>query len=110
MKLITEDAQRVKTLQSNVDYLRRHLEQLGYEVLHSPSAIIPIMIGDTARALRLAETMAEKGVLITGFGYPVVPEGSARLRAQVSAAHTSSQLDQALGAFKAIRAEVLDIA
>ena len=63
------------------------------------------MVGDTAVALRLARAMLDKGVLITGFGYPVVPQGTARLRAQVSAVHTREHLDKALAVFAAIRSE-----
>jgi glycine C-acetyltransferase len=101
--LLKREPNRVAHLQENVAYLRDGLRKLGYEVLESPTAILPIIVGDTAKALRLADAMLENGVLITGFGFPVVPEGTARLRAQVSSVHTRNHLDQALKAFGEIR-------
>lgn len=103
MKLLAQNPQRVTKLQENVAYFRKNLKNLGYEVLDSPSAICPVIIGDTAEAIRIAREMLDLGVLITGFGYPVVPQGTARLRAQISAAHTREQLDVVLGVFRAIR-------
>ncbi len=106
VRTIAREPQRVADLQENVRYLRGGLTALGYRALESPSAIVPIIVGDTARALRLAEAMLRRGVLITGFGFPVVPEGAARLRAQVSAGHTRGHLDRALQAFAALREEM----
>jgi glycine C-acetyltransferase len=106
LRLLQRESERVTRLQENVAYLRGGLKSLGYEVIDSPTAIVPIIVGETAKALRLAGAMLDHGVLITGFGHPVVPEGKARLRAQVSAIHTREHLDLALGAFKALRAEV----
>ncbi|MFW6164419.1 MAG: glycine C-acetyltransferase [Planctomycetota bacterium] len=96
----------VAHLRENVAYLRDGLRERDYEVLDSPSAIVPIIVGETDKAIRLADRMLDHGVLITGFGYPVVPEGTARLRAQVSAAHTRNHLDKVLAAFDALRPEV----
>ena len=107
LRVLVRESERVARLQENVAYLRGGLKSLGYEVIDSPTAIVPVIVGGTAKALRLAGAMLDHGVLITGFGYPVVPEGKARLRAQVSAVHTREHLDLALGAFKALRAEVL---
>ncbi len=106
--LLKREPDRVGHLQENVAYLREGLRKLEYKVLQSPTAILPIIVGDTAKALRLAGAMLTHGVLITGFGFPVVPEGAARLRAQVSAVHTRNHLDQALKAFKAIKSEAGD--
>jgi len=103
IKLLQKNPQLVSHLQENVAYLRNGLKELGYNVIDSPSAIIPIIIGDTAKAIRMADEMLKYDILITGFGFPVVPEGTARLRAQVSATHTRSHLDKALEAFKALR-------
>ncbi len=108
LALLKREPDRVGHLQENVAYLRDGLRKLGYEVLQSPTAILPIIVGDTAKALRLADAMLANGVLITGFGFPVVPEGAARLRAQVSSVHTRNHLDQALKAFDAIRSEAGD--
>ncbi len=105
-RLLDAEPKRVTRLHENVTYLRNGLRNLGYEVLESPSAILPIIVGETAKAIALAKATLEHNVLITGFGYPVVPEGAARLRAQVSAAHTKDHLDQALKAFDALRSAV----
>ena len=100
---LMREPERVARLQENVSYLRDGLGRLAYEVMQSPTAILPIIVGDTAKAIRLARSMLDYDVLITGFGYPVVPEGTARLRAQVSAVHTRNHLDKVLKAFEAIR-------
>ncbi len=105
-RVLLSEPNRVAHLQENVGYLRDGLRKLGYEVLQSPTAILPIIVGETAKALRLAAAMLEQGVLITGFGFPVVPEGAARLRAQVSSVHTRNHLDKALKAFEALKSEV----
>ena len=106
IRLVMEKPEVVGHLRENVAYLRSGLGQQGYEVLDSPSAILPIIVGETGKAIRLADQMLGHGVLITGFGFPVVPEGTARLRAQVSAAHTRGHLDKVLAAFDALRGEV----
>lgn len=101
--ILLQEPERVCRLHDNVTYFRTELKKLGYQPLESPSAIIPIIVGDTARAIRLSEKLYEAGVWVTGFGYPVVPEGSARLRVQISAAHTKEHLQRALAAFAALR-------
>ena len=106
IRIVKSQPQLVEKLRQNVIYLREALENLGYKPLKSPTAIIPVIVGDTAKAIKLAKAMLELGVLITGFGYPVVPEGTARLRAQISAAHTINHLDKALEAFKHLQSEV----
>lgn len=106
IRLLEAKPELVAHLRENVAYLRDGLGDQGYEVLDSPSAIVPIIVGETDKAIRLADRMLDHGVLITGFGYPVVPEGTARLRAQVSAAHTRNHLDKVLAAFEALRPEV----
>lgn len=103
LRILMREPERVAHVQDNADYLRDGLRHLGYEVIQSSTAILPIIVGDTAKAIRLAEAMLDDDVLITGFGYPVVPEGTARLRAQVSAVHTRNHLDKVLGAFEAIQ-------
>jgi len=106
LRLLKAKPELVGHLRENVGYLRKGLKGLGYQAIESPSAIVPVIVGETEKAIRLSRTMLEHGVLITGFGFPVVPEGRARLRAQVSAAHTRRHLDRVLAAFKAIRPEV----
>lgn len=106
IKLLSENPKLVTTLTENVAYLRKGLKELGYKALESCTAIVPIIVGDTAKAISLAKAMLDYDVLITGFGFPVVPEGTARLRAQVSAAHTRENLDKALAGFKALKSRV----
>ena len=108
IRLVMREPGLVANLRENVAYLRDGLSALGYEALDSPSAIVPIIVGETGKAIRLSKRMLDYGILITGFGFPVVPEGTARLRAQVSAAHTRGHLDRVLAAFEALRPEVVE--
>jgi len=78
----------------------------GFDILQGEHPIVPVMIGDAARASRLAELMLERGVYVIGFSYPVVPQGKARIRAQVSAAHSRDDLERAVQAFVSSRAEM----
>lgn len=91
--------ERVRKLQDNTRYFRAGLKDLGFQPLDGPSAIIPVIIGETAAAIRMSELLLDEGVFVTGFGYPVVPQGTARVRCQISAAHTIDDLDEALRAF-----------
>ncbi len=88
----------VQRLQENVAYARAGIAEAGLEVLKSPTAICPIIIGDTAKAIAMSNQLLDRGVFVIGFGYPVVPEGSARLRVQVSAAHEQAHLDRLITA------------
>jgi glycine C-acetyltransferase len=83
----------------NIAYFRAGLERLGFRPLDGPSAIIPIIVGDTAFAIAMSDQLLERGVFVTGFGFPVVPEGTARIRVQMSSALTRAELDRALAAF-----------
>ena len=75
-------------------------------MLESPTAICPIIVGDTARAIAMSNRLLEMGVFVIGFGYPVVPEGTARLRVQISAAHEPQHIEQLTDCLKKLRAEV----
>ncbi|MGQ0702416.1 MAG: glycine C-acetyltransferase [Gemmatimonadales bacterium] len=92
--------ERVRQLRENTQYFRDRLTGLGFRPLPGDSPIVPVIIGETAAAIRMSELLLEEGVFVTGFGYPVVPQGTARVRCQVSAAHTREDLDQALAAFR----------
>ncbi len=96
----------VGRLQANARALREGLRKLGFRPLEAPSAIIPILVGQTAAAMRLSARLLEEGVFVTGFGYPVVPEGKARLRVQASAALGSAEIERALEAFRKVRGEL----
>jgi glycine C-acetyltransferase len=103
IKILEKEPQRVSYIQENVNYLRSGLLKMKFNVLPSASAILPIIVGETAEAIRQARAMLDQGVLITGFGYPVVPEGKARLRIQVTAVHTRNHLDKVLNVFETIK-------
>jgi glycine C-acetyltransferase len=90
---------RVATLRSNAGYFRERLLELGFKPLPGETPIIPVILGETSAAIRMSEMLLAEGVFVTGFGFPVVPQGQARVRCQVSAAHTRDDLDQALTAF-----------
>jgi len=87
-------------LRDNVSYFRDRLLALGFRPLPGETPIVPVILGETAQAIRMSELLLEEGVFVTGFGYPVVPQGQARIRCQLSAAHTREDLDYALGAFQ----------
>jgi glycine C-acetyltransferase len=95
----------VQQLRDNTRYFRDGLKRIGYKPLESESAIVPIIVGETAFAIALSNKLLEAGVFVTGFGYPVVPEGTARIRVQTSAALTKDEMDRALAAFESVGRE-----
>lgn len=97
--ILTRDTKRVDKLRENVHFVREGLKSRGFETVEGPSAITPILLGATAKAIAASKRLLELGVFVIGFGYPVVPEGAARLRVQVSAAHEREHLERALDAF-----------
>lgn len=97
--MVLRDSSRIAKLRSNVDYMRAGLKRLGFETVAGPSAITPIILGQTSKAIAASKRLLELGVFVIGFGYPVVPDSAARLRVQVSAAHEQAHLDRALDAF-----------
>lgn len=92
----------VESLHKKTEYLRNRLKEEGLNPLKGESAIVPIIVGETAKAISMAGAMLEKGLYVTGFGYPVVPEGTARIRIQVSEALTYEDLDYAIKVVKEI--------
>ena len=106
VEVLEADPSLVAKLHDNTDYLRRGLRARGFNPLDAPSAIIPILVGETAFAIRMSEKLLEEGVFVTGFGYPVVPEGAARLRVQASAALEREDMNLALEAFMRVGREV----
>ncbi len=93
----------VKKLRANVAYFRAGLEARGFQPLAGPSAIIPIIVGPTAAAIAMSDRLLREGIFVTGFGFPVVPEGTARIRVQMSAALERDDLDRALAAMERAR-------
>jgi glycine C-acetyltransferase len=94
------------TLRENIAYFRAGLTRLGYKPLEGESAIIPIIVGETAFAIKMSDMLLKEGVFVTGFGFPVVPEGTARIRVQMSAALGRDHLDRALAAFARVGREL----
>jgi glycine C-acetyltransferase len=93
-------------LRENTAWFRERMTGLGFDILPGDHPIVPVMIGDAARAARLADLLLGKGVYVVGFSYPVVPVGKARIRTQVSAAHTTDDLERAAAAFAEARDEL----
>jgi len=92
----------VTRLHQNAGYFREQLLSLGFKPLPGDTPIVPVILGETAKAIHMSELLLAEGVFVTGFGYPVVPQGHARVRCQLSAAHTKDDLDFALRAFKKV--------
>lgn len=99
IRLLQSGPERVRKLQDNSRYFRASLKELGFRPLEGQTPIIPVILGDTAAAIQMSEMLLEEGVFVTGFGYPVVPQGTARVRCQISAGHDIDVLDEALRAF-----------
>ena len=93
-------------LEENTAYFRRALRGVGLDVPEGEHPIVPVMLGDAHVAQEFARRMLEKGVYVVSFSYPVVPRGKARIRTQVSAAHTREDLDFAVECFRAVREEM----
>jgi len=94
--------ERVETLRSNANYFREQLLASGFKPLPGETPIIPVILGETAKAIEMSRLLLSEGVFVTGFGFPVVPQGQARIRCQISAAHTRDDLDQALRAMRKV--------
>ncbi len=99
IEIVEREPQRVAKLHANVRHMREGLSKLGFALHDSPTAIIPIMIGDTAEAIKKSRRLLELGVMVIAFGFPVVPQGAARLRVQISAALDETHMQRALDAF-----------
>jgi len=97
--MIEEDPSIVNQLRENTAYFRRRIVELGFKIIEGRHPIVPVMLGEAAIAQDMSQELLKEGVYIKGLWYPVVPKGEARLRGQISAAHTREDLDRALGAF-----------
>ena len=93
-------------LRENTAWFRQRMTALGFDILPGDHPIVPVMIGDAARATRMADLLLDKGIYVIGFSYPVVPVGKARIRTQISAAHSREDLQLAAAAFAAVRDEM----
>ena len=93
-------------LKNNTAKLRHGLESVGFTIKPGPTPILPVMLGDAAVATKMADALLHKGIYVIGFSYPVVPQGQARIRIQVSAAHSDEQIDHAITAFTEVGQEL----
>ena len=89
----------------NTAFFRRRMTELGFQILPGEHPIVPVMIGDAATAVRMADALLQRGVYVIAFSYPVVPQGKARIRVQLSAAHTLKELDFAISQFAHVKSE-----
>jgi glycine C-acetyltransferase len=100
VEILRDHPELVGRLHENTRIFRGRLREAGFRPLDGEAAIIPIILGETAAAMAFSGRLLDEGVFVTGFGYPVVPEGTARVRVQMSAAVTEEHLDRALAAFE----------
>ena len=106
VQFLEANPERVQRLRENSRYFRQSIEEAGFNPLPGETPIVPIIIGETAHAIRMSEMLLEEGIFVTGFGFPVVPQGTARLRCQISAAHTRDDLDHAVRAISSVARKV----
>lgn len=99
LDLVKQGDQLREQLRTNAAFFRDELTKLGFRLIPGEHPIIPVMLGDAALATSMAEALLKEGIYVVGFSYPVVPQGQARIRVQMSAAHTRAQLEQAVQAF-----------
>ena len=106
LDLLSESTEIRDRLHANTRFFRERISSVGFDILPGEHPIVPVMIGDAALASKLADRLLEKGVYVIGFSYPVVPQGKARIRTQVSAAHTREDLDFAVAMFAEAKDEL----
>jgi glycine C-acetyltransferase len=99
VRFLEAHPERVTRLRENTTFFREGLIELGFKPVPGETPIIPVIIGETAAAIAMSSALLDEGVFVTGFGYPVVPQGTARVRCQISAVHSRDDLDEALRAF-----------
>jgi glycine C-acetyltransferase len=104
--LIRSAGELRQRLGENTTFFRKQMTEAGFDILAGDHPIVPVMVGDAALAARMAQVMLEKGVYVVAFSYPVVPQGKARIRTQVSAAHSKADLERAVKAFVETREAV----
>jgi|SRR6516165_7510576 len=107
LDLLTLTKELRDRLHSNTQFFRQRMAAIGFHVLPGKHPIVPVMLGDAALATKMAERLLEKGIYVIGFSYPVVPPGKARIRVQLSAAHTREDLEFAIRQFEAVGRDLL---
>ena len=106
LDLLTASTELRDRLEANTQFFRAEMNKLGFNLLPGTHPICPVMLGDAALATQFADAMLAHGVYVIGFSYPVVPQGKARIRTQISAAHTREELEQAVRAFAEVKREL----
>jgi glycine C-acetyltransferase len=106
LDLLSETTELRDKLEENTRYFREKITQAGFEIKPGEHAIVPIMLYDAVLSQQMAEKLLAKGIYVIGFYYPVVPKGQARIRVQISAAHSRVELDQAIAAFTEVGKEL----
>lgn len=102
VRCLESQPERVQRLRDNTTYFRGGLTEAGFKPIPGETPIVPIIVGETAKAIQMSDMLLDEGIFVTGFGYPVVPHGTARVRCQLSAAHSRDDLDFALRVFKKV--------
>jgi glycine C-acetyltransferase len=106
LELLSESTELRDRLEENTKFFRQRITKLGFNILPGAHPIVPIMLGDAALAAKFADALLVKGVYVIGFSFPVVPKGRARIRTQISAAHSTEDLEFALEKFAEVKAEL----
>lgn len=106
VRYVEQHPERVQKLQENARYFREQITEAGFKPLPGDTPIIPIIVGETSAAIQMSDMLLENGVFVTGFGFPVVPQGQARVRCQISAGHSRDDLDEAVRVFKKVGAKL----
>ena len=104
--LLSNDNELREKVKWNTQYFKAGIKKAGFDIIDGESAIVPVMLYDAKTAQQMAEKLLERGIYVTGFFYPVVPKGKARIRVQLSAAHTQEHLDKAIKAFTEVGKEM----
>ena len=103
LDILTESTELRDRLEANTRLFRQGIKAAGFDIAEGDHPIVPIMLGDAALANRMASMMLDEGIYVIGFSYPVVPKDKARIRVQISAAHTPEDIEKAIDAFARVR-------
>jgi glycine C-acetyltransferase len=106
LELISDDTSRRDRVMENAQYFRTKMQEAGFDIPEGDAAIVPVMLYDAKLSQQMADKLLDEGIYVIGFFYPVVPKGKARIRVQLSAAHTPEHLDKAIAAFTKIGKEL----
>ncbi|MBI9101445.1 MAG: glycine C-acetyltransferase [Spirochaetales bacterium] len=102
IELLSEEKERITRVKDNGKYFRTEIKKLGFDVIEGETAIVPVMLYDEKTAVKMAAELLNEGIYVIGFAYPVVPMGKARIRVQLSAAHSKENIEKAISAFKKV--------